>query len=59
MRLDRRLQVLRVNRNGFLLCPGCSGKTKTKVIPGITKLVRFPLYCSWCKSEFIIDFDGN
>lgn len=47
---------MQTNSNGFILCPKCAGKTKTKVIPG-TKLVRFPLYCTWCKRETVIDFE--
>ena len=30
--------------------------SKVKVIPG-TKLVHFPLYCSWCKQETVIDLE--
>lgn len=45
------------NEKGFLLCPQCSGKTKTKVIPGTTKLKQFPLYCPWCKKETRIDYE--
>lgn len=49
-------ESVRVNEKGFLLCPICQGKTKTKVIPGATKLVHFPLYCQWCKREIIVDY---
>lgn len=38
----------------YLLCPKCGKKTKVKTIPG-TELKRFPLYCTWCKTETIID----
>lgn len=48
--------MVKTNKSGFILCPHCEGKTKTKVLPG-TKLVHFPLYCSWCKRETIIDLD--
>lgn len=48
---------LKINPKGFILCPVCGGKTKTKVIPGETRLVRFPLFCPWCKREIMIDFD--
>lgn len=47
---------MKVNENGFLLCPECSKKTKTKVIPGITRVQTFPLYCPWCKRETIINY---
>lgn len=47
---------LKTNRNGYILCPKCEGKTKVKVIPG-TKLIHFPLYCGWCKQETVIDLE--
>lgn len=43
-----------VNEKGFICCPKCGGKTKTKVRPD-TELKNFPLYCTWCKEEIIID----
>ena len=46
--------ILRVNTKGFLLCPLCGNATKTKVLPQ-TSLVRFPLYCPWCKRESIVN----
>lgn len=45
---------MKTNKDGFLLCPNCGGKTKVKIIPG-TELKHFPLYCTWCKIETIID----
>lgn len=39
----------------YLLCPKCRKKTKVKIIPG-TELKQFPLYCTWCKTETIIDY---
>ncbi|MGM9587238.1 MAG: cysteine-rich KTR domain-containing protein [Candidatus Limivicinus sp.] len=45
---------MRVTEKGFLCCPKCGGKTKTKVLPG-TVLKHFPLFCPWCKRETIID----
>lgn len=48
--------MVKTNMSGFILCPRCEGKTKTKVLPG-TKLVHFPLYCSWCKRETVIDIE--
>jgi len=43
---------------GFLCCPKCGRKTKTKVLPG-TELKRFPLYCTWCKEQFIINHEAR
>lgn len=45
---------VQVNSKGFLLCPKCRKATKTKVLPE-TALKHFPLFCPWCKKEFIID----
>lgn len=47
---------MEVNSDGFLICPKCGRNTKTKVIPGITKLIKFPLYCKLCREEMIIDY---
>lgn len=44
------------SEHGFLLCPKCGKRTKTKVIPGTTQIHRFPLYCGWCHEEYIIDY---
>ena len=46
---------MEVNDKGFLICPKCGGKTKVKIIPGITRLQNFPLFCQWCKRETEID----
>lgn len=45
---------MRVNEKGFICCPKCDKQTKTKVLPE-TVLKRFPLFCPWCKREYIID----
>ena len=45
---------MEVNKDGFLCCPRCGRKTKTKVRSD-TVLLRFPLYCTWCKQETTID----
>jgi len=45
---------VQVNSKGFVLCPKCRKATKTKVLPQ-TRLTQFPLFCPWCKEEFIID----
>ena len=49
---------MKANEQGFLLCPECGGKTKTKVVPGKTVLSGFPLFCPWCKREITVDY-GN
>ena len=46
---------MKTTEKGFVCCPACGQKTKTKVIPGKTELKEFPLWCPWCKREFIID----
>lgn len=47
---------MRVNERGFLLCPICVKRTDVKVIPGTTQLTKFPLYCSRCRKQFMIDY---
>lgn len=47
---------MEITENGYLICPKCGKKTKTKVIPGTTILKRFPLYCPWCHEETVIDY---
>lgn len=44
-------------KNGYMLCPVCGRPTKTKVVPGVTRLHRFPLFCKWCKKESNIDYE--
>lgn len=46
---------LKCDERGFLYCPSCGMKTKVKVLPG-TELRQFPLYCTWCKKQTIIDY---
>lgn len=45
---------MKISEKGFIRCPKCGKPTKTKVYPE-TGLTRFPLYCTWCKEEIIID----
>jgi hypothetical protein len=45
-----------VNEKGFLICPHCGGKTKTKVHPGVTVLLHFPLFCPFCKRETEVNY---
>lgn len=40
-----------------LICPQCGQNTKVMVMPRLTKLERFPLWCNRCKYESIIDYD--
>ena len=47
--------LMEINSSGFICCPKCGGKTKTKVIPKVTELKQFPLWCPWCKTEQVID----
>lgn len=44
----------KVGKYGFLVCPVCGGRTKTKVLAG-TELRSFPLYCTHCKKQTVID----
>ena len=48
--------TMQTSEKGFILCPVCGKKTKTKVLPGTTVLKRFPLFCPWCHDEMIIDY---
>jgi hypothetical protein len=45
---------LETNEKRFILCPVCRRSTKVKANPD-TELKRFPLYCPWCKEEYIVD----
>jgi hypothetical protein len=44
---------IKINEKGFLCCPDCGKRTKTKVRSD-SELKNFPLYCSWCKKEYVI-----
>lgn len=46
---------MKISDKGYLICPQCGGRTKVKVIPLITELKQFPLWCPWCKREILID----
>ena len=43
-----------VDAEGWVRCPVCGAKTRTKVRAD-THLVRFPLYCPKCKQETLIN----
>ena len=45
---------MNINSKGYICCPQCGEKTKTKVLPE-TVLMQFPLYCQRCKKESIIN----
>lgn len=48
-----------IDTNGWIHCPICYSKTKTKV-NNDTKLENFPLFCPKCKQESKIDVaDGQ
>ena len=42
-----------INIKGYICCPQCKRQTKTKVNHD-TVLKRFPLFCPWCKKEYIV-----
>jgi len=44
---------IRVNDKGWIICPHCGCKTKTKITPR-TVLIEFPLFCPRCKTETVI-----
>ena len=45
---------MQVNIKGYICCPQCGRQTKVKVLPQ-TVLTQFPLWCSWCHKETVID----
>lgn len=47
-----------MNREQWLLCPICKGKTRNKLREA-TELKCFPLFCPKCKQETLIDFKDN
>ena len=47
-----------IDRNGWIHCPTCGNKTRTKVNPD-TVLKRFPLFCPKCRKEHIVDVQGQ
>lgn len=48
---------LLVDSDGWVHCPFCSSKTRTKVVKN-TELKNFPLYCPKCGHETMIDFNA-
>ena len=47
-----------IDSRGFIYCPICQSKTKTKVNKD-TVLRNFPLFCPKCKQENRIDVEGG
>ena len=47
-----------IDRYGWIHCPTCGNKTRTKVNPD-TVLKRFPLFCPKCGKEHIVDVQGD
>ena len=47
-----------IDRNGWIHCPTCGNKTRTKVNPD-TVLKHFPLFCPKCGKEHIVDVQGQ
>ena len=47
-----------IDRYGWIHCPTCGYKTRTKVNPD-TVLKRFPLFCPKCGKEHIVDVQGQ
>lgn len=43
-----------LNKTNWILCPVCGNKTRT-MIREDTEMKNFPLYCSKCKKETIIN----
>lgn len=49
--------MIEINPKRQILCPVCRRATAVRINTD-TVLKKFPLYCSWCKQEFIIS-NGN
>ena len=45
---------VRIDGEGWVHCPVCGGKTRTKILDD-TVLLRFPLYCPKCHQTSVID----
>ncbi|MDE7171361.1 MAG: cysteine-rich KTR domain-containing protein [Oscillospiraceae bacterium] len=43
-----------MDSNGWILCPFCGSRTRTKVRED-TELLNFPLFCPKCKREVIVN----
>lgn len=46
-----------IDNQGWVHCPMCGGKTKTKV-KRATRMYFFPLFCPKCKQESIVDVEN-
>ena len=38
----------------WIICPVCGQKTRNQ-IRSDTELKNFPIFCKWCKKEYLID----
>ena len=47
-----------IDHSGWIHCPTCGNKTRTKVNPD-TVLKRFTLFCPKCGKEHIVDVQGQ
>lgn len=56
MRYTRRMRMRnnQMQEEKWVLCPGCGGKTRTRMLEG-TVLVQFPLFCPKCKREYLVN----
>ena len=52
--LKREVSEKTAKHSRRIQCPECGKKTKTHIYED-TILLRFPLYCSKCSKEFIVD----
>ena len=43
-----------MGREGWILCPMCKGKTRTRVRED-TELAHFPLFCPKCRHETLVN----
>lgn len=53
-----RLKMTDIDKDGWVRCPICGNKTRTKVHSD-TILVRFPLFCPKCRRESVISIANN
>lgn len=45
---------MKIDGDGWVYCPRCSGKTRLKVSAD-TEIKQLPLYCPKCKSESVVN----
>lgn len=49
-------EVFCIDENGWIHCPFCKCKTRAKIRTD-TILIKFPVFCSKCKREYLIDVE--